>query len=72
MRNEVDECSNQKEWDEKPVKAVAKECSHTFPLDAFDDEESGDQEHQRHEKYVVEVFEDIQTNPPCIVNNGMR
>ncbi|MNL35027.1 hypothetical protein D3C87_1570340 [compost metagenome] len=71
MCDEVQNGTADHERNEKAVKPIADKGRSAFAFNAFDNEQSGDQEHQRHEEYIVEVFENIQSYPATGIDNRM-
>lgn len=42
---------------------------HTFLCNAFGKEQTANQKHQRHKKYVIEILKNIKTYPPFDIYN---
>ena len=64
-----DEDDGDHEGNEQPAEAVAKKDQRTFPGQRGEDKDAADQEHQGHEKDVIEIFEDVEAEGTSSVDD---
>lgn len=67
-----DESDGDSERNEKPAEAVTDELAAAFPGKGGQNEDAADQEHQGHEKDIVEVFEEVKTIGAGCVDDRVR